>query len=147
MSKRKKKKSPYESSSPVADDLAGKLRRATQSLYYVSETDAEIAPFIGQKATVVTKEEILRQTGKSADENVEERDFSQTFEKLTKVQDWFGAEETETTKKFVFLRDLLTENLKDLKVFKIGKIELDVYIVGLDDQSILCGVQTKAVET
>jgi hypothetical protein len=66
---------------------------------------------------------------------------------LTKIQDWFGEEETATAQKFSALEKLLLENLKDLKVFKIGEIELDIYFVGLDKQGKLAGVKTKAVET
>ncbi|MCA1623686.1 MAG: nuclease A inhibitor family protein [Acidobacteria bacterium] len=34
-----------------------------------------------------------------------------------------------------------------MKVFKIGKIELDVYAVGLNAENRLMGIKTKAVET
>ena len=127
--------------------LAGLLKKATENLYYMSETDAEIIPFIGQPASAVTKDEVLRQTGKSPDTTVEERDFGQIFERLTKIQDWFGEEETATAEKFAALRKLLLENLKDLKVFKVGQIELEIYFVGLDESGKLVGVKTKAVET
>ncbi len=39
------------------------------------------------------------------------------------------------------------KNLRDLKVFKIGKIQIDVYVVGLDAEDNLLGIETKAVET
>jgi hypothetical protein len=119
----------------------------TKNLYYISETDAEILPFTGQSAASVTKDEVLRQTGRLPGEKIEERDFDQIFERLTKIQDWFGDEETETAEKFAVLRDLLSENLTDLKVFKIGEIELDIFFVGLDEQRRLIGIKTKAVET
>ena len=63
------------------------------------------------------------------------------------MQDWFGDEETATANKFAELKKLLEDNLRYLKVFKIGKIELDIYIVGLDVESNLIGIKTKAVET
>lgn len=129
------------------DILAESLKKATENLYYISETDAEIEPFFGQAAAAVTKEEILRQTGKSLDETIEERDFRQIFERLTKIQDWYSKEETANVERFTRLRKILLENLKDLKVFKIGRIELDVYFVGLDKEGKLAGVKTKAVET
>ena len=123
------------------------LKKATENLYYVSETDAEIEPFIGQSASAVTKDEVLRQTGKSSDAIVEEREFGQIFEKLTKIQDWFGEEEIAKAERFASLRKLLTENLIDLKVFKVGQIELDIYFVGLDKNGKLTGIKTKAVQT
>ncbi len=43
--------------------------------------------------------------------------------------------------------ELLENNLKGLKVFKIGKIQLDVYVVGIDAEGKLTGIKTNAVET
>ena len=116
-------------------------------MYYISETDAEILPFMGSAAESVSKEEILRQTKNALDTPVEERGFSEIFKRLTKIQDWYGEEETAAAAKFSALKELLENNLKDLKVFKVGTIELDVYFVGLNKDNILMGIKTKAVET
>lgn len=146
MSKRKKKMILKEEIQ-AQSNLAGELKKAVEGLYYISETDAEILPFAGEKAESVTKEEILRQTKNAPDAQVEERNFDEIFARLTKIQDWFGAEEKATAAKFAALRDLLQKNLKDLKVFKIGSIQIDIYIVGLDAAGNLAGIRTKAVET
>jgi hypothetical protein len=129
------------------DSLIEKINRAVEGLYYISETDAEILPFAGGKADEVSKEKILIQAEYSNNLNVEERDFTEFFERLIKIQDWFGEEETENARRFAELKDLLEQNLRDLKVFKIGSIKLDVYAVGLNNEDILMGIKTKAVET
>jgi hypothetical protein len=113
----------------------------------MSETDAEISPFFGGQAQSVTKKEILSQTKNLADTPVEERNFAEFFARLAEIQDWFGDEEKATAQKFADLKKLLESNLRDLKVFKIGKIQLDVYAVGIDAENNLLGIQTKAVET
>ena len=129
------------------NDLAEQIKKAVENLYYLSETDAEITLFIGGTAESVGKDVILSQTESAADAPVEERDFTQFFERLTAIQDWFGDEETETANKYARLKELLENNLRDLKVFKIGKIQLDIYAVGLDAENNLMGIKTKAVET
>lgn len=128
-------------------DLAEQIKTVAKNLYYISETDAEIAPFIGRSAGAVTKEEILIQTGSAVDTEVEERDFTEFFARLTEIQDWFGDEEKETAQKYAQLKELLEKNLRDLMIFKVGKIQLDVYAVGLDAENKLMGIKTKAVET
>jgi hypothetical protein len=130
-----------------SETLAEQIGKASEGLYYISETDAEISPFTGTKADAVTKENLLSQTANKPDAPVEERDFTDFFTRLTKIQDWFGDEEKQTAAKFARLKELLESNLKNLKVFKVGRIEIDVYIVGLDAESRLAGVKTKAVET
>ena len=143
MPKKRKKMKIFEEKKNLAEEI----EKAVEGLYYTSETDAEILPFIGEKSESVTAEKLLQQVKQPKNSPVEERNFDEFFEHLTEKQDWFGDEETETAKKFANLRNLLKENLKDLKVFKIGKIQLDVYFVGLDRQGRLTGIKTKAVET
>jgi len=129
------------------DELKKQLKKVSEGLFFISETDAEILPFFGRQAQAVTKEEILKQSENAANTPLEERDFAGFFKRLTEIQDWFGDEEKATAQKFAELRDLLQRNLRDLKVFKIGKIQIDVYVVGLDAENNLLGIKTKAVET
>ena len=130
-----------------AGEFAERAKKLSENLYYISETDAEVLPFVGEKAEAVTKEEILRQTNNAADTPVEERVFGEIFARLTKIQDWHGDEEKETARRFGKLKEFLEQNLKDLKVFKVGRIQLKIYFVGLDAEGHLAGVQTEAVET
>jgi hypothetical protein len=127
--------------------LREQIKVSVEGLYFMSETDSEILPFFGTQAQSVTKEEILSQTKNSIDAPVEERNFKDFFARLTEIQDWFGDEEKATAQKFVELKKLLESNLRELKVIKIGKIQLDVYVVGIDAENNLLGIQTKAVET
>ena len=128
-------------------DLAEKIKDSIKGLYYISESEAEFSVFIGEKVESVSKEELLRQTKNSSDAKIEERNFAEFFDRLIKIQDWFEKEEIEDARKFSELEKLLRENLTDKKVFKIGKVQLEIYIVGLDAESNLSGVKTEAVET
>jgi len=151
--KGKKSKMPEEkvSEKQKADfchnNLAEQIKIVVRGLYYISETDALIQPFIGKQAKAVSKQEILSQTKKAADSIIEEKDFGFFFARLTEIQDWFGDEEREIAQKFAQLKELLEKNLRDLKVFRIGEIQLDVYVVGLNAEDNLLGIETKAVET
>ncbi len=147
MTKRKKKKKIIKKKVDSEIELAEKIKKITEGLYYISETDAEILPFVGNKVETITDEEILKENNSPAETRVEERDFTEFFDYLTKMQDWFGEKEKATAEKFAELKELLESNLKCLKVYKVGKIQLDIYIVGLDVESNIVGIKTKAVET
>jgi len=142
-----KKVSGQQNKDSGENRLKEQIKVAVEGLYFMSETDSEISPFFGGQAQSVTKEEILSQTKSPTDAPVEERNFTDFFSRLTEIQDWFGDEEKATAQKFAELKKLLESNLRDLKVFKIGKIQLDVYAVGLNAENNLLGIQTKAVET
>lgn len=142
MSERKKM-----SSGKRAGDLAETVENAVRGLYYTSETDAEIKFFTGGKEKSLSADILLKQIGKRENTAVEERDFGDFFADLTKIEDWFGEEERETARKFTVLKKLLEDNLKDLRIFKVGKIEMEIYAVGLDESGRLAGIRTEAVET
>ena len=128
-------------------NLTQQIKTAAAGLWYISETDAEIFPFAGSKADAVTKENLLNQIGKPLDTPVEERGFDEMLTRFITIQDWFGDEEKATAEKFAALKSLLEKNLTDLKVFKIGRIEVEIYFVGLNAEGNLAGIQTEAVET
>lgn len=144
--KRKKMMISGDAEKPKVN-LTQQIKTAASGLWYISETDAEIFPFTGSKADSVTKENLLTQIGKPPDTPFEERGFDEMLERFITIQDWFGDEEKATAEKFAALKSLLEKNLTDLKVFKVGRIEVDIYFVGLDAEGNLAGIQTKAVET
>ena len=127
--------------------LLKEIKRASKDLYYISEIDAEIRAFDGGKSGEISSEIILQRTKSSKEAKVEERDFDEFFERLTKIQDWFEEEETEKANRFAYLRNLLKNNLRDLKVYKVGEIQIRIYVAGLDAEDDLFGIQTEAVET
>jgi hypothetical protein len=142
MSKRKKSKKIVTK----IKDLNQQITETVAGLLYTSETDAELIPFAGLRTDDVTTENLLIQIGKTGSK-IEEKGFNEFFEPLIKVQDWFGDDERKMTEKFVELKKLLQQNLIEKKVFRVGRKEIDIYVVGLDEENILRGIQTRAVET
>ena len=140
------KRKKFKKNLPEEKSFVEEIQEIVKDVYYISETDSEIFPFVGEQAEEVSGEVILKQLGRGGD-SVEERNFETFFKRLTEKQEWFGDEETRTANQFSELEKLLMKNLRDIKVFKIGRIEVDIYFIGLDKDNILKGVWTKAVET
>ncbi len=147
MAKRKKKSVLTDEKKTIDTDLTEKIKKITAGLSYTSETDAKIVPFVGEKVETITDAEVVRENKSPADTPVEERDFAEIFGYLTQIQEWFGDEEKATAAKFCELKELLENNLRDLKVYRIGKIQIDIYVIGLDSENNMAGIKTKAVET
>jgi hypothetical protein len=143
MASRKKKVNKKEKNI----QLLKEIKKASKNLFYISETDAEISAFDGGKSEEISADIILERTESEKNAKVEERDFGGFFERLTKIQDWFEEEEIENANRFAYLRDLLKNNLRDLKVYKVGEIQIKIYVAGLDAEDDLFGIQTEAVET
>ena len=150
MSKREKNKKIKNFSAKSAesvDSFFGAIKKVLENLFYVSETDAEISPFVGKPADSVSADVLVSQIQNIDSTAVKETSLDAFFNPLVEIQDWYGEEEKETARRFSELKDLLQKNLRDLKVFKVGQIEIDVYVVGLDERNILTCIATKAVQT
>ncbi len=147
MKKRTKKMNIAEEKNTVENELIEKIDKITKDLYYTSETDEEIHSFLGEKVQAITPEEILKANNSSTNTPIEEGDAAKLFDGLTTLQDWYGDEEKATAEKFAELKELLETNLKDLKFYKVGTTEIDIYVVGLDSENFIVGIKTKSVET
>jgi Nuclease A inhibitor-like protein len=128
-------------------DFSTKLAEMCEGLIYMSETDAEFIVFKGTKIEVLSKETILAQIKGSPNVAFEEQNPDEFFLRLTTIKDWFGETEKQKAKRYGKLQEFMKANLKELKIFRIGKIQVDIYIVGIDAESNLSGLKTNAVET
>ena len=73
-------------------------------------------------------------------------DLENFFSKATQSQSWYAEEENKQVEQYRALVQWLKTNLTDLRVYKIGDVNIDIYVTGrLDGRSIV--LRTKAVET
>ena len=72
------------------------------------------------------------------------RDF---FSRHTATSDPYDNRAQSLRPRYEELVLLLDRRLRDVKVYRVGRIEIECYIVGLDDRGNLSGLKTIAVET
>lgn len=137
--------------SPFSDhDAAGpsdRIINAANELFYISETDAEMIPFVWTNAESVTAEKVVELAATTGDQSVETVDPDAFFARLTQNRDWYGDLEKARAARFAELYAALKTDLRELHVFRIGRVRIDIIIVGLDREGRLAGVRTIAVET
>ena len=119
-----------------------RIETACEGLIYISETDAPIVPFF--ESGVVSASQLGRKEGLS---ETAVEPFIGFFQRLTEERDWYGEKEKTIAKRFFELQKLLEENLCDLRVVRIGRVQIDIYVMGTDAEGNTLGFQTKAVET
>ncbi|MBD2775547.1 nuclease A inhibitor family protein [Iningainema tapete] len=124
------------------------LSQASNALLMPSESDYPFEPFIwlGEGKEVLTTEKLLQLTNHPINSPVETVDLDYLFRNVAQEQEWHDAQQKANVSKFKSLIDTLKANLKDLKVYRVGIIEIDVYIVGKAAND-LAGLATKVVET
>lgn len=127
------------------EELIDELTEATRDLTFMSESDY---PFeVVRWKTKPTPEFLRGLTGDDASAPVEEQSIADFFSAAASEADWKGEAELATARRFQTIVRLLEENLSDLKAFRVGAVNMPVYIVGRAASGDWLGVSTRVVET
>jgi hypothetical protein len=148
MKREAKKPIPKVASSQESENsVLKKLEDAAKDLLYISETDAPLEPFFWSAENEELTPEFIKQQAKLPDDApVSTQVLDELFEPVAIEEEWMNDEEIAEARRFQNLQTTLEENLKDVKVFRFGETDLDVFIIGKTDDG-LAGVRTKVVET
>ena len=124
------------------------LATASEWLLMPSESDYPFTPFTwtnGAKAKR-TIPRLLKVTGHAPDTAVEIVDLDYFFRNVAQPQPWHDPTQAENVAKFKHLVKVLTDNLTDIHVYRVGAVQNDVYIVGKSGKDLV-GLSTNVVET
>jgi hypothetical protein len=124
------------------------LTKASKGLLYPSETDAPFEVFVWHDATgPLTTAKLLALAKQAPASPVAVTTIDDFFAPLVAEADWHGREEKAIVQKFKQLRQAVEAQLADAKVFRIGAIEITIYLVGKTRDGDWAGLKTMAVET
>ena len=129
------------------DQLLSELKEATKDLLFMSESDYPFEVFRWDKEREIVPDVLRKEASKGADDPVEERSVDEFFKQAASMQDWHGKEGKVTAQKYQSLVKLLKERLTDLKVYRVGSINISVFILGKDQAGDWVGLSTQVVET
>lgn len=127
-------------------EILEQLKRATDGLLFMSESEYPFSVFLWEITPEATPEKVSQQTNHPIDTPVKIVGFDDFFQVATTEEDWHGEEEKKIVKRFQSLVQMLKENLSNLQVYRLGEIEIDVYVVGETPTGNLAGIATKIVE-
>ena len=120
------------------DPVLDALKKASKGLRFVSETEAELEPFVWKEGGALTPERLRELAGAGEGTPVEE----------TTLDRFFRAVPSEDKAKFQKLAKALQEQLSGIKVYKLGEeAEKEVYVVGQTADGRWAGLKTTVVET
>jgi hypothetical protein len=121
-----------------ANPILKELKAAAKGLLFPSETDAPIEAFAWPGGDAPPDEAAVRTNAKvPADKPVEQMTLA----------DLANAIPEESRGDFLPLFGLLGHHLSGTTVFRVGEINIDVYVVGRTTDGQYAGVKTKMVET
>jgi len=125
-------------SDPKKPTVLAALQEAVKGLLYVSETEAELEPFVWDDAGDLTHDRLVALAGAAKGAAVEEA-LLESFLRMISAED---------RPKYAKLAGVLQKDLIGTKVYKIGaEAEKLVYVFGRTKDGGWAGVRTTVVET
>ncbi|MDC3961620.1 nuclease A inhibitor family protein [Polyangium jinanense] len=121
------------------EPLMQAIGEAAAGLLFPSESDFPIEAYRFGEAEPAPAA-VLRARGLPPDTPVEEVSVASFFEGLVEGDDDGAA-------RFRALVDLLQRELSDLRVYRVGKVDIDAFVLGRHPSGVWLGITTKLVET
>ena len=127
------------------EQVLGEIEGAARGLLMMSEADY---PFAALRLEGEIDEARLRElAGAAPDAPVKTQGLDEFFRAAASEPAWKGPEELATARRFQSLARALEENLADPRVYKVGEINMPVYVLGRSPAGRWLGLSTRVVET
>jgi hypothetical protein len=132
----------------MPEDPALALRTASSGLLFPSESEYPFEVFVWKDdARDIDEGALLRLAGRPAGATVERVGLDRFFRNAVAKNDWNDERERTVARRFQDLLRVLKSSLSDVRVFRVGAIEIEVYIVGQTPDGDWAGLRTKVIET
>lgn len=129
-----------------ADELLAQLARAADGLLVPSETDAPFEP-VRWGMTPPTPEALRIHAGRPETAPVEEWSLDEFLGPLAKIEPWHSDARRARAQRFGTLRELIAERLEEPCVYRVGTVEIAVYLLGRATTGEYLGLRTLVVRT
>ncbi|BAZ46639.1 sugar-non-specific nuclease inhibitor NuiA homolog [Chondrocystis sp. NIES-4102] len=128
-------------------ELVVALEKATKGLLWYSESEYFFQVICWSNVENFNSSVLLQYIDYPGEVNIVTKDFYSFFALVTQEQEWHSEIEKAETKRYQYLVNLLSNNLKDLQVYLVGSVVIDAYILGNLDSKTIIGLHTKIIET
>lgn len=129
------------------DEVVEELSKATEGLLFMSESDYPFETIYWKELPEVSPAFLRNLAGLQIDAPVETISLDDFFRVAASDADWRSAESRQEAVKYQNLVSYLKENLDNVKVYKLGRVNMPVYVVGQSKTGNWLGVSTRVVET
>ncbi|WP_404787935.1 nuclease A inhibitor family protein [Altericista sp. CCNU0014] len=136
-------------SSHNPEDLVQQMTAAVAGLSWTSETDApfDVLLWTGMARDGPTAADVLHRAQLPPETPAEAIALESFLAPATEIQDWYGPDEIQMAERFQALQAFLEQTLTQIRVYRCGTIEREIYIVGQTQDLDWLALHTTAVET
>ena len=127
-------------------ELINQLNQTSEGLLWLSESDYPFETVYWENIDDINAK-LLELTDCTPETKIEIRELDSFFKRITEEKEWYDDEEMAECKRYQTLVNLLKTHLSDIKVYRVGETEINVYILGKTKSGALAGLSTISVET
>ena len=129
------------------EQLLEEIGRAGEGLLFMSEADYPFETVRLEGPGEVSPRRLRELAGAGEGAAVVTQGLDEFFRAATAEPDWKGERERAEARRYQALVRLLKENLGDLRVYRVGEINIPVYVLGRSASGNWLGLRTRVVET
>ena len=129
------------------EQLLTELTQASDGLLFMSESDYPFETVRWPEQAELTPANLRRLTNHEADAPIATESIADFFRAAAAEPDWKSAAQLATARRYQALMRFLQENLADVRVYRLGRISIAVYIIGRSPDGNWLGLRTRVIET
>ena len=127
-------------------EIIDRLRQATVDLLWSSESDYPFEIVTWQPGVEMTPTALFNNR-EQPDRAIETIMLADLFAPVLTVEGWYEAAELKQVDRYTELSRTIDSDLAEVRVFRIGAVEIEIYIVGKTPTGDVVGLKTQAIET
>jgi hypothetical protein len=127
-------------------EIIDRLKQATTDLLWSSESDYPFEIVSWELGIELTPSDLFSNIY-DTDLEIESIALTDLFEPVLTIEDWYEQAELELVDRYTNLLDSINTNLSEVQVFRVGEVEIDIYIIGKTPTGDIIGLKTRSVET
>jgi Nuclease A inhibitor-like protein len=127
-------------------EIIDRLKQATTDLLWSSESDYPFEIVSWELGIELTPSDLFSNIY-DTDLAIESITLTDLFEPVLTIEDWYEQAELDLVDRYTNLLDSINNNLAEVQVFRVGEVEIDIYIIGKTPTGDIVGLKTRSVET
>ena len=132
----------------MQEAVLSKLREAVGDLLYQSESDEPFEVLHWNDAgDICDPQKVLALSKCKTGTLVKMMPVEEFFKDLVEEKSWHGEDEKEDVRKYRILKEIIGKHLMKPQVFRVGQMEVVIWIIGKAGKDDWFGIRTKAIET
>ena len=119
------------------------LQQAIVDLDWLSESEYPFEVMTWEQGIELTSTALFKGEDRCIDTNT----LGDFLAPAIATEDWYDAEELEQVRRYQALLHAIESTLTQVQVFRLGEVDVDIYIVGKTPSGDIVGLKTRAIET